>query len=231
MRASTENSRSISRFSSAAVGSSRMKMRHRRRSALAMATSWRSAKPSEATGRSGSGSKSSWASTARASPRMRARSTIASGPRRRTGRSPSAMFSAIDSAGTRRSSCGMVTMPAAIASCGTVKVALLSVDANRAAVGTMHAAEDADQRRLAGAVLADDGVDLAERHVEVDAVERERRAEVLADACCARRRKGHAQIRHQRGTNATCIFSSVNLPRSMMTSLSSATVQSRIGTS
>ena len=36
---------------------------------------------------------------------------------------------------------------------------------------------------------------------------------------------------HQRGTNATCIFSSVNLPRSMMTSLSSATVQSRIGTS
>ena len=47
MRASTANSRSISRFSSAAVGSSRMKMRHRRRSALAMATSWRSAKPSE----------------------------------------------------------------------------------------------------------------------------------------------------------------------------------------
>ena len=35
----------------------------------------------------------------------------------------------------------------------------------------------------------------------------------------------------QRGTKATCIFSSVKRPRSMMTSLSSATVQSRIGTS
>jgi hypothetical protein len=31
------------------------------------------------------------------------------------------MFSAIDSAGTRRSSCGMVTTPAAIASCGLAK--------------------------------------------------------------------------------------------------------------
>ena len=48
MRASTANSRSISRFSSAAVGSSRMKTRHCRRSALAIATSWRSAKPSDA---------------------------------------------------------------------------------------------------------------------------------------------------------------------------------------
>src|SRR5262245_133669 len=121
MRASTENRRAISRFSSAAVGSSRMKMRLRRRSALAIATSWRSAKPSEATLARGSGSKSSCANTARASSRMRARSTIASGPKRRTGRSPSAMFSAIDSAGTSRRSCGMVTMPAAIASWGLVK--------------------------------------------------------------------------------------------------------------
>ena len=68
---------------------------------------------------------------------------------------------------------------------------LLSVHANNAVVGTVHAAENADQRGLAGAVLADDGVDLAEADVEVDAVERERRAELLADACCARRRMGH----------------------------------------
>src|SRR6516162_546663 len=52
---------------------------------------------------------------------MRARSTMASGPSRRTGRSPSATFSAIDSAGTRRGSCGMVTMPAAMASWGLAK--------------------------------------------------------------------------------------------------------------
>src|SRR6516225_6998799 len=121
MRASTENSRAISRFSSAAVGSSRMKTRQRRRSALAIATSWRSAKPSEATRARGSGSKSSCASTSRASARMRARSMMANGPKRRTGRSPSAMFSAIDSAGTRRRSCGMVTMPAAMASWGLAK--------------------------------------------------------------------------------------------------------------
>src|SRR5262245_38534482 len=121
MRASTENSRAISRFSSAAVGSSRRKTRHRRRSALAIATSWRSAKPSEATRARGSGSKSSCASTSRASARMRARLIMASGPNRRTGRSPSAMFSAIDSAGTRRRSCGMVTMPAAMASWGLAK--------------------------------------------------------------------------------------------------------------
>src|SRR5262245_45999352 len=121
MRASTANSRAISRRSSAAVGSSSTNTRHCRRSALAIATSWRSAKPSDAIVRSGSGSKSSSASTARACARMRARSTTASGPRRRTGRSPSAMFSAIDSAGTRRSSCGMVTPPAAIASCGLAK--------------------------------------------------------------------------------------------------------------
>src|SRR5262245_56185879 len=121
MRASTENRRAISRFSSAAVGSSRMKTRHRRRNALAIATSWRSAKPSEATLARGSGSKSSCASTSRASSRMRARSIIANGPKRRAGRSPSAMFSAIDSAGTRRRSCGMVTMPAAMASWGLAK--------------------------------------------------------------------------------------------------------------
>src|SRR5262245_26623618 len=52
---------------------------------------------------------------------MRARSTMASGPKRRTGRSPSAMLSAIDNAGTRRRSCGMVTMPTAMASWGLAK--------------------------------------------------------------------------------------------------------------
>src|SRR5947199_1825795 len=121
MRARTENSRAISRFSSAAVGSSRIKMRQRRCSALAMATSWRSAKLSEATGARASGAKSSSASTLRACSRMRPRSIVARGPKRRTGRSPRAMFSAIESVGTRRSSCGMVTMPAAIASRGLAK--------------------------------------------------------------------------------------------------------------
>ena len=113
------NSRAISRFSSAAVGSSRISTRQRRRSALAMATICCSAKPSCRTGRSGSGAKSKDASCARASSRMRARSMMAGRPNsRRTGGSPSARFSAIDSAGTRCSSCGMVMTPLTIASCG-----------------------------------------------------------------------------------------------------------------
>ena len=45
--------------------------------------------------------------------------------------------------------------------------------------GLENPAQDADQRGLAGAVLADNGVDLAEGDVEVDAVERRRRAELL----------------------------------------------------
>ena len=57
IRASTANSRSISRDSSAAVGSSRMSSRQRLRSALAMATSWRSAKLRRSTRASGSGAK------------------------------------------------------------------------------------------------------------------------------------------------------------------------------
>jgi hypothetical protein len=66
-----------------------------------------------------------------------------------------------------------------------------AVDEDIAAVWTMHAAEDADQGRLAGAVLADDGVDLAKGHVEVDAVERDRRAELLADRFGACGRMAH----------------------------------------
>ena len=228
MRVSTANNRSISRFSSAAVGSSRMKTRHWRRSALAIATNWRSAKPSEATGRSGSGSKSSWASTARAAARICARSTRASGPNRRTGRSPSAMFSAIDSAGTRRSSCGMVTMPAAMASRGLAKC--------RAAPSTRTVPRSGRQTPPRMRISVDLPAPFspttawisAGADVEVDAVEGDRRAEMFAHALSAGGRVAH---RHQRGTNATCIFSSVNLPRSMMTSLSSATVQSRMGTS
>ena len=118
----------------------------------------------------------------------------ASGPNRRTGRSPSAMFSAIDSAGTRRSSCGMVTMPAAMASRGLAKCRAAPSTANRAAVGTPDAAENADQRGFAGAVLADDGMDFAGADVEVDAVERDRRAEMLGHALGAGGRSGSCAI-------------------------------------
>ena len=74
---------------------------------------------------------------------------------------------------------------------GARKMTFLPVEADDAAVGTMDAAQDADQRRFAGAVLPDDGVDFAQRHVEVDAVERHRRAEPFADALSADGRTGH----------------------------------------
>ena len=45
----------------------------------------------------------------------------------------------------------------------------------------MHAAEDADQGGLAGAVFADQGVDLAREDIEIDAVERDGGAETLGD--------------------------------------------------
>src|SRR5215510_1140306 len=119
---STPNRRSISRFSRAAVGSSRISTRQRRRSALAMATSWRSAKPRLSTRRSGSGANPMSLRARPASARRRARSTKMGTPsRRRVGQSPSARFSATDRAGTRRSSCGIITMPAAMASRGLAR--------------------------------------------------------------------------------------------------------------
>ena len=49
-------------------------------------------------------------------------------------------------------------------------------------LGWMHAGEDLDQRRLAGAVVADEGDDLAGMDVEVDVGERRYGAEVLGHA-------------------------------------------------
>src|SRR6185295_8915240 len=96
------------------------------------------------------------------------------------------------------------------------KLAFFPVDADDAAVGTMDATQDADQRGFAGAVLADDGVDFAKRHSEVDAVERDRRAESFAPILATRRSttpresiRRHIGAWRRRsvhlGTNATCI--------------------------
>jgi len=74
---------------------------------------------------------------------------------------------------------------------GAGKVAFLPVEADDAAVGTMDAAQNADQRGFARAVLPHDGVDFAKRHIEVDAVERNRCAEPFADALSADGRTGH----------------------------------------
>ena len=49
----------------------------------------------------------------------------------------------------------------------------------------MHAGEDLDQRRFAGAVVADQRHDLAGMHVEIDVGQRRNRAEILGDAAQA----------------------------------------------
>ncbi len=50
-----------------------------------------------------------------------------------------------------------------------------------AGLGRMKTGEDFDQRRLAGAVAAEQAVNLAATHDEVDVVERERPAEAFAE--------------------------------------------------
>ena len=57
---------------------------------------------------------------------------------------------------------------------------VLAVVVDGAGIGVQHAGSDADQRRFAGAVLADDGVNLAGHDQHVDAFERLHRPETLA---------------------------------------------------
>ena len=67
----------------------------------------------------------------------------------------------------------------------------------------MHAGQDLDQRRFAGAVVADQRHDLAGMDVEIDVGERRDRAEILGDA---------AQAEHQlRPAEASCVEVSVML--------------------
>jgi hypothetical protein len=57
----------------------------------------------------------------------------------------------------------------------------LAVEQHAAGVGAVHTGEDLDQRRLARAVLADQGVRLAGAELEVRATQGGDRTEVLAD--------------------------------------------------
>ncbi len=57
----------------------------------------------------------------------------------------------------------------------------LAVDQDLAFVRLLHAGEDADQRRLAGAVLAQQHMDLARLEVERDAVIGDHAGEALGD--------------------------------------------------
>ncbi len=68
---------------------------------------------------------------------------------------------------------------------GVARVAhdrLLPVDQELAAVGLVEAHDAFDERRLAGAVLAEQGVERARRHLDRNVLQRLQRAEGLAHA-------------------------------------------------
>ena len=90
----------------------------------------------------------------------------------------------------------MIATPAAWAWTGWWKLTGSPVDPDLAAVGRVHAGEDLHERRLAGAVLPHDRVDLARVAVEPDAVEHLDAEEALADVAHLQQR------RHQTSTQA-----------------------------
>src|SRR5206468_1700079 len=82
----------------------------------------------------------------------------------------------------------------------------LAVENNLAAVRLLGAGQDLHERRLAGAVLADEGVDLAGTHLEADAVERDDTRVALADPAHLEEGSGgggHA-LRLAAGGRGTC---------------------------
>ena len=81
---------------------------------------------------------------------------------------PSMTFSSTVKFSTSMKCWCTMPMPTAMASLGVLDRHRLAADADLAAVGLVEAVEDRHQRRLAGAVLADDAVDRAALDLQVD---------------------------------------------------------------
>ena len=96
--------------------------------------------------------------------------------------------------GTRSSSWKIVATPAACAARGSAK-RTGAVDQHLAGVRLDHAREHVHQRRLAGAVLAEQRMDLAAVEIEVDAAQRLDAAETLDDPAHGEQRRGRVQRR------------------------------------
>ena len=145
---------------SAEVASSRMRMRGLRASALAISTICRRDSGRSLTSASGwMSSPPARASASSAMRRCAARSIMP----KRFGGLLMTMLSATERSGISDSSWKMQTMPASLAAAGDGEADLAAVERHAAFVGRDHAGHDLDQRRFAGAVLAEDGVDAA-RH-------------------------------------------------------------------
>ena len=108
------------------------------------------------------------------------------------------MLSATLRSGISDSSWKMQAMPAALASAGEAKLTSLPVDHHAALVRRDDARHDLDQRRFAGAVLAEDGVDAAGMDRKLGLFER-------AHAAIALRHAFHAEERRRRPLDAVSI--------------------------
>ena len=75
-----------------------------------------------------------------------------------------------------------IPMPCAIASSGERKCTSVAAQPDRPFVRPLQAVEDRHQRRLAGAVLAHHGMDLAASDGEIHVIVRDERAVALDDA-------------------------------------------------
>ena len=94
---------------------------------------------------------------------------------------PRNMFCATVSSGTCCSSWWIIAIPALAGGDRAVAGKPHAVDLDMALRGLEDAGQDVQQRRLAGAVLAEQPMNRAPLHRHVDAVERAHRAEALAD--------------------------------------------------
>src|SRR4029077_9065948 len=85
-----------------------------------------------------------------------------------------------------------------------------AVDLHRPGVRRQRARDHVEECALAGAVLADQRVDLARRQVQVDAVERHRRAEALAKSRKGEHRLASGYFRYwATGGSSSCTISGV----------------------
>ena len=92
------------------------------------------------------------------------------------------MFSAIVRPSTTSSSWYIVAMPSSSAASGVGMSTVSPCHAIVPLVGSVHAGERLDERRLARAVLAEHAVDLAGPNVQVDAAQRLHAGEALRDS-------------------------------------------------
>ena len=103
-------------------------------------------------------------------------------PNRVRGAWPRKMFSATERSSNSTVSWWIAVMPASKAACALGKLTGCAVERDLAGVRLVDAGQDLDQRRLAGAVLADQRGDLAGIEREADIVQRAHAGEALRDA-------------------------------------------------